>query len=79
MNDGGNRAGGNYLKGKSKKEIDDFKLKELENGRLAMVAIGGIIHHAIIAGTTSLGPFPNPALWTMGGLNEGLPLAGWVH
>ena len=29
--------GASQLKGKSKKEIDDLKLKELKNGRLAMI------------------------------------------
>ena len=36
-----------------------------------MVAIGGMIHHTIIAGTETLGPFPNPALWEMQGVKEG--------
>jgi light-harvesting complex I chlorophyll a/b binding protein 4 len=33
---------------KSKAEIDDMKLKEVKNGRLAMLAIGGMIHHGFI-------------------------------
>lgn len=33
---------GGFLKGKSKEAIDDLKLKELSNGRLAMLAFGGI-------------------------------------
>lgn len=76
---GTNRAGANQLKGKSPSQVADMKLKELENGRLAMVAIGGIIHHAIIAGTDSLGPFPNPALWQMAGMKEGLPMEHFLH
>lgn len=31
-----------FLKGKSKAEIDTWKLKEINNGRLAMLAFGGI-------------------------------------
>ena len=63
--------GADMLKGKSKESIADIKLKELKNGRLAMIAIGGMIHHTILAGTESLGPFPNPSIWTMSGLTEG--------
>ena len=42
-----------------------MKLKELKNGRLAMIAIGGLVHHTIIGGTETLGAFPNPAIWEM--------------
>jgi hypothetical protein len=38
-----------YLK-KSEKEINDLKLKEIKNGRLAMLAIGGMIHHNFVTG-----------------------------
>ncbi len=38
------------LKGKSEAEIADMKLKEIKNGRLAMLAIGGMIHHNFIFG-----------------------------
>jgi light-harvesting complex I chlorophyll a/b binding protein 4 len=55
--------GASQLKGKTQAQIDDLKLKELRNGRLAMFAIGGLVHHAIIDGTETFGAFPNPALW----------------
>lgn len=55
--------GAGQLKGKSPKEIEDLKLKEIRNGRLAMFAIGGLVHHTIIAGTETFGTFPNPHVW----------------
>jgi len=55
--------GASYLKGKSAKEVADLKLKELKNGRLAMFAIGGLVHHTIISGTETFGSFPNSQLW----------------
>lgn len=36
--------------GKTEDEMNDLKLKELKNGRLAMLAIGGMIHHNWITG-----------------------------
>ena len=30
-----------------------------------MNAIGGLVHHTSIAGTDTLGAFPNPAIWSM--------------
>lgn len=83
--------GANLLKGKSAAQQEDIKLKELKNGRLAMigklnmnvmnvvdlslhiltslhiffVAIGGLVHHTLIAGTETFGPFPNPHLWSL--------------
>jgi len=38
------------LKGKSEEEANKLKLQELKNGRLAMLAIGGMIHHNWITG-----------------------------
>ena len=58
--------GASQLKGKSPAQIADLKLKELKNGRLAMCAIGGLVHQTIIAGTETFGAFPNPQLWGEG-------------
>jgi hypothetical protein len=41
--------GGYYAKN-SKADMDVMELKELSNGRLAMLAIGGMIHHNWITG-----------------------------
>lgn len=38
------------LKGKTQDEVDYVKLQELKNGRLAMLAIGGMIHHNWVTG-----------------------------
>jgi light-harvesting complex I chlorophyll a/b binding protein 4 len=37
-------------KGKSKEATDEMQLKEIRNGRLAMLAIGGMIHHNWVTG-----------------------------
>jgi Chlorophyll A-B binding protein len=36
------------MKGKSAQQINDLKLKEVKNGRLAMIAIIGMITQSII-------------------------------
>lgn len=40
-----------FLKGKSKEEVDVWKLKELQNGRAAMMAFGGVATQAALGGT----------------------------
>ena len=40
------------LKNKSKEEIDDMKLRELKNGRLAMLAFAGVVTQCQIGHTT---------------------------
>ena len=39
-----------WMKGKTQEQVDEMKLKELKNGRLAMLAIGGMIHHGWVTG-----------------------------
>ena len=36
--------------GKSKKELDELRLKELNNGRLAMIAISGMVAQELVDG-----------------------------
>ncbi|EJK51776.1 hypothetical protein THAOC_29025, partial [Thalassiosira oceanica] len=43
----------NRLAGKSEEEVNKLKLQELKNGRLAMLAIGGMIHHNFVTGEPS--------------------------
>ncbi|KAL7542019.1 hypothetical protein ACHAXR_011446 [Thalassiosira sp. AJA248-18] len=52
-----------FLKGKSKEEIDTMKLKELQNGRAAMLAFSGVVTQAALGGTEFpyLVPYPNVA------------------
>jgi len=52
-----NRVPGNFgfdplgfTKNKSAEEVADLELKEIKNGRLAMLAIGGMIHHNFATG-----------------------------
>lgn len=51
--------GGDMLKGKPAKEVEATMTKELKNGRLAMFAIGGLVHHTLLTGTETFGPFSN--------------------
>jgi len=52
-----------FLKGKSKEEVDTMKLKELQNGRAAMLAFSGVVTQAALGGTEFpyLVPYPNVA------------------
>merc|ERR1712061_827868 len=40
--------GKQFLLGKSEEEVRDLRLKELNNGRLAMMAFGGMVHHNLV-------------------------------
>jgi len=46
-----------FLKDKTKEEIDDMKLKELNNGRLAMLAFGGVSTQAALSDATHSFPY----------------------
>ena len=54
MLNGSGRAPGDFgldgglLKGKSQADIDTMKLKELTNGRLAMMAFSGMVTQAVL-------------------------------
>jgi light-harvesting complex I chlorophyll a/b binding protein 1 len=52
-----------FLKGKSKEDIDTMKLKELQNGRAAMLAFSGVVTQAALGGTEFpyLVPYPSVA------------------
>jgi len=43
-----------FLKGKSDEEVAEMELKELQNGRLAMMAFSGVVTQAVL----TQGPFP---------------------
>lgn len=43
-----------FLKGKSEEEVNEMKLRELKNGRLAMLAFSGVVTQAVL----TQGPFP---------------------
>eukprot|EP00418_Pyrodinium_bahamense_P096635 CAMPEP_0179037448 /NCGR_PEP_ID=MMETSP0796-20121207/14134_1 /TAXON_ID=73915 /ORGANISM="Pyrodinium bahamense, Strain pbaha01" /LENGTH=693 /DNA_ID=CAMNT_0020733757 /DNA_START=42 /DNA_END=2123 /DNA_ORIENTATION=+ len=50
--------GTRFLAGKSEQEIYDTKLKELNNGRLAMMAFGGMVHHNLVVNGPLFPLFP---------------------
>mmetsp|Transcript_24941 Transcript_24941/g.35740 ORF Transcript_24941/g.35740 Transcript_24941/m.35740 type:complete len:246 (-) Transcript_24941:726-1463(-) len=47
----------NFMKGKSKAESDKLKLNEIENGRLAMLAFGGVCTQEALSGATHSFPY----------------------
>ncbi|CAK0826736.1 unnamed protein product, partial [Prorocentrum cordatum] len=51
--------GSGFLKGKTDKEVYDMKLKELNNGRLAMLAFGGMVHHNLVVNGPLFPIFPD--------------------
>merc|ERR1711972_14121 len=71
--------GTGLLEGKTKQEVYDMKLKELQNGRLAMLAFSGMVHHNIIVKGPLFPLFPDnwagPEPWMatsmVGGINDG--------
>merc|ERR1719412_315664 len=54
--------GKDKLNGKTAAEVKDLKLKELNNGRLAMMAIGGMVHHNLVVNGPLFPLFPEG--WT---------------
>jgi hypothetical protein len=68
--------GTSFIKGKSPEEVTDIKLKELSNGRLAMLAIGGMIHHNLVVKGPLFPLFPDgwvgpQGSWTVQGVIDG--------
>ena len=47
-----------FLKGKTKKEVDLMKLKELKHARLGMMAFGGVVAQSAIAGSETFPYLP---------------------
>merc|ERR1719277_244009 len=74
--------GAGFLKGKSEKEVYDMKLKELNNGRLAMLAFAGMVHHNIVVKGPLFPLFPDnwtgPGPWVATGMVDGVnnPVSG---
>merc|ERR1711972_709127 len=56
--EGKDKVPGGFMKGKSDKEVYDMKLKELNNGRLAMMAFGGMVHHNLVVNGPLFPLFP---------------------
>jgi len=50
--------GAGFLKGKTDKEVYDMKLKELNNGRLAMLGFSGMVHHNLVVNGPLFPTFP---------------------
>merc|ERR1712190_479806 len=50
--------GTKFIKGKSEDEVKDLKMKELSNGRLAMLAFGGMVHHNLVVSGPLFPLFP---------------------
>jgi len=48
-----------FLKGKSKEEVDEMKLKELKHARLGMLAFSGVVMQSAVIGATSF-PYISP-------------------
>lgn len=43
-----------FLKNKTPEQVEEMKLKEIKNGRLAMLAFSGVVTQAVL----TQGPFP---------------------
>uniref|UniRef100_A0A7S3T2S7 Chlorophyll a-b binding protein, chloroplastic n=1 Tax=Strombidinopsis acuminata TaxID=141414 RepID=A0A7S3T2S7_9SPIT len=54
--------GAGFLKGKSDKDVEVMKVKELTNGRLAMLAFSGMVHHNLVVKGPLFPLFPDG--WT---------------
>jgi len=64
--------GSSFLKGKTDKEVYDMKMKELNNGRLAMLGFSGMVHHNLVVNGPLFPIFPDgwtgpQGTWTVNG------------